>query len=214
MIGVKEVSKIYNGNVVLKSISLEIEEKEVLGIYGPNGSGKSTLLRIIAGFEKPSCGRIYFLDREITGLKAEKVVELGVAYASQIPKPFKKLTVLENLVVASLLRNNMNEALVASQKLCRELGLEKIMYEKSVSLSQGELRLLEIARAVATEPKVLLLDEPFSGLDVRNTVRTMKILLKLRKKGLSMIITAHRVRILEEVADRCLELKGGRIVKG
>ncbi len=212
MLSVKEVCKVYNGVVVLKGISLRVEEREVVGLVGPNGSGKSTLLRIIAGFEKPNCGRIFFMNREITGLKPEKVVKLGISYSFQIPRPFKNLKVIENIAVASLLRFDKKRAFEIAREICELIGLEED--KKAENLSQGELKLLEIARALATKPKLLLLDEPFSGLDVKNTRWVLSEVLKLKRMGFSMMITAHRVKILEDIVDRFIELRGGRIVKG
>jgi len=212
VLSVKEVCKVYNGVVVLKGISLRVEEREVVGLVGPNGSGKSTLLRIIAGFEKPNCGRIFFMNREITGLKPEKVVKLGISYSFQIPRPFKNLKVIENIAVASLLRFDKKRAFEIAREICELIGLEED--KKAENLSQGELKLLEIARALATKPKLLLLDEPFSGLDVKNTRWVLSEVLKLKRMGFSMMITAHRVKILEDIVDRFIELRGGRIVKG
>ena len=211
MLRVKEVCKVYDGIVVLKGISLEVNEKEAIGLVGPNGSGKSTLLRLIAGFEKPNCGRIFFMNNEITGLSPERIVRLGISYSFQIPRPFKNLTVIENIAVASLLRFNKRKAFEIAKDICNLIGLDE--NEKAENLSQGELKLLEIGRALATKPKLLLLDEPFSGLDVRNTKRVLSKVMKLKKMGFSMIITAHRIKILEEIADRFIELRGGKIVK-
>ncbi len=211
MLRVKEVCKVYNGVVVLKGISIELKEGEVLGIVGPNGSGKSTLLRIISGFEKPNCGRVYFYDKEIMGLKPEEIVRLGIAYTFQIPRPFKNLTVLENIAVASLLRFNRRKAFEIAREICDLFKLNG--NEIASNLSQGNLKILEIARALATQPKLLLLDEPFSGLDVENTKTVLNKVIKLKEMGYSMIITAHRVKILEKIADRFLELRGGKVVR-
>ncbi len=211
MLKVVDLSKVYNGNVVLRGVNLTVEG--FVGIYGPNGSGKSTLLKIIAGIEKPSCGRVIFEGEEITGIRAEEVARMGISMVFQIPRPFKNLSVVENIAAAFLIRKNYSEALKLAYKMCEFLGVENLAEEKAAKLSQGELRLLEIGRALATEPKLLLLDEPFSGLDVENTKRVAKILRDVKKKGVDAIVTAHRMKLLREIVDRCYEMRGGRIAE-
>ncbi len=211
MLRVTDLSKVYDGNVVLRSINLVVEN--FVGIHGPNGSGKSTLLNVIAGIEKPTCGRVIFEDEDITGLAAEKVARRGIAIVFQIPRPFKKLTVVENLTVASLMRRNREEAIEQAYRICSFVGLEGLEKQRAKDLSQGELRLLEIGKALATEPKLLLLDEPFSGLDVENARKVRKILLRVKKMGIAAIITAHRIKPLREIADICYEMRGGRLAE-
>ncbi|MBE8540330.1 ATP-binding cassette domain-containing protein [Geoglobus acetivorans] len=212
MLEVVDVSKVYNGNVVLKSVNLTV--KDFVGIHGPNGSGKSTLLSIIAGLEKPSCGRIIFQGQDVTGMSAEKLVKMGVAIVFQIPRPFKRLTVAENIVAASLLRKNHDEAEKSAYRICKFVGLDEVADSFASQLSQGELKLLEIGRALATEPKLLLLDEPFSGLDIENARRVVRLVERIKSRGVDGIITAHRTKLLRNVADICYEMRGGKIAEG
>lgn len=211
MLKLIDISKIYNGNVVLRGVNLEAEG--FVGIYGPNGSGKSTLLKIVAGIEKPDCGRVIFEEEDITGMKAENVAKKGITMVFQIPRPFRNLNVLKNIAVASLLRKSYKEALDLASKICESVGLDYLKYEKAGELSQGELRLLEIGRALAMQPKLILLDEPFSGLDVENVRRVVRILKKIKAEGVEAIITAHRTKLLEEIADKSYEIRGGKIVE-
>ncbi len=211
MLKVIDLSKVYNGNIVLRGVNLSV--KNFVGIHGPNGSGKSTLLNIIAGIERPSCGRVVFGNEDITGLAAEEVVKRGIVMVFQIPRPFKKLTVIENLTVAALIRKKFGDAVEYAHRISSFVGLEGLEQEKAKHLSQGELRLLEIGKALATEPKLLLLDEPFSGLDVENARRVRKILLKVKETGINAIITAHRMKLLREIAEEYYEMRGGRLVE-
>lgn len=209
MLVVKNVSKTYNSNVVLKDVSLELK-KRILGIVGPNGSGKSTLLRIIAGLEKPSCGKILFRDKDITRLNANKRVELGIVYAFQIPRPFYRLTVLENIMIGCLIRNgkNIRERAI---KICKMMGIDHLINAKAKVLSQGELKLLELARVIATEPEIILLDEPFAALDKKNAKVVKEKLLEFKRMNYRMLITAHRFKILRDIADGFVEIKEGKI---
>ncbi len=209
MLVVKNVSKTYNSNVVLKDVSLELK-KRILGIVGPNGSGKSTLLRIIAGLEKPSCGKILFRDKDITRLNANKRVELGIVYAFQIPRPFYRLTVLENVMIGCLIRNgkNIRERAI---KICKMMGIDHLINAKAKVLSQGELKLLELARVIATEPEIILLDEPFAALDKKNAKVVKEKLLEFKRMNYRMLITAHRFKILRDIADGFVEIKEGKI---
>ncbi len=199
-----EVSKFYSGYAVLKGVSLEFDGG-VLGIYGPNGSGKTTLLSIIAGFEKPTCGRVFFEGREITALRADKVARLGIAMSFQIPRVFWNLSVKQNLMLASMLGGNWKE-------VCELFGLSRLANSKARELSQGELRLLQIAMAYATSPKLMLLDEPFSGLDVENAARVLEILRSISSE-VATILTAHRVKLLRRISDECIEMRGGKLVR-
>ena len=209
MLVVKNVSKTYNSNVVLKDVSLELK-KRILGIVGPNGSGKSTLLRIVAGLEKPSCGKILFRDKDITRLNANKRVELGIVYAFQIPRPFYRLTVLENIMIGCLIRNgkNIRERAI---KICKMMGIDHLINAKAKVLSQGELKLLELARVIATEPEIILLDEPFAALDKKNAKVVKEKLLEFKRMNYRMLITAHRFKILRDIADGFVEIKEGKI---
>ena len=209
MLVVKNVSKTYNSNVVLKDASLELK-KRILGIVGPNGSGKSTLLRIVAGLEKPSCGKILFRDKDITRLNANKRVELGIVYAFQIPRPFYRLTVLENVMIGCLIRNgeNIRERAI---KICKMMGIDHLINAKAKVLSQGELKLLELARVIATEPEIILLDEPFAALDKKNAKVVKEKLLEFKRMNYRMLITAHRFKILRDIADGFVEIKEGKI---
>ncbi len=212
MLEVRSVSKIHKGVVVLREVSLTIKEKDVVGIFGPNGSGKSTLLKVISGVEKPNCGRIIFNDVEITNLPLFKISRLGIIYAFQIPRPFKEMTVYENVVLGYISHHSRSEAEELAERLLKKFNFDKISNVKAINLSQGEMKILEVLRAIATEPKILLLDEPFAGLDVKNAKRMIEIIQKLKSKT-TIVMTAHRMRLLTQVAERFIEIRDGKIVR-
>uniref|UniRef100_A0A7C3VF58 ABC transporter ATP-binding protein n=1 Tax=Archaeoglobus fulgidus TaxID=2234 RepID=A0A7C3VF58_ARCFL len=213
MLQLIDVSKVYSGNVVLRGINFRLESG-FAGIYGPNGSGKSTMLKIIAGIEKPDCGRIFFEGEDITGKSPEKVARMGISIVHQIPRPFRNMSVIENVATSFLMRKSYREAMELALEICEFIGLRNKMNLKAGLLSQGELRLLEIGRALATQPKLMLLDEPFSGLDVENAKRVIRILKKIKREGVNAIVTAHRMKLLRDVADVSYQMRGGRIAEG
>ncbi len=210
MLELRNVSKVYDGVIALRDVSLKIDQHEVLGVFGPNGSGKSTLLKIIAGFEKPSCGSVIFEGVDITALPPHKIARLGIVYAFQIPRPFKNLTVVENIAVSFLSKYGRSEAEKRAEELLEEFGLEHIAKLRAANLSQGEMKILEVLRALACEPKLLLLDEPFAALDSENAKKMMNIVLRI-KSTCAVIITAHRMKILRKVAERFVEIREGKI---
>jgi len=208
-----DISKVYNGNVVLRGINFELEGG-FAGIYGPNGSGKSTMLKIIAGIEKPDCGRVLFEGKDIAGKSPEEVARMGISIVHQIPRPFRNMSVIENVATSFLLKKNYKEAMESAMEICEFVGLKNKVNLKAGLLSQGELRLLEIGRALALQPKLMLLDEPFSGLDVENAKRVRRILKKIKREGVDAIITAHRMKLLRDIVDVSYEMRGGRLAEG
>jgi ABC-type branched-subunit amino acid transport system ATPase component len=211
MLEVRGVTKRFNSIVVLEKVTLEIERAEVIGICGPNGSGKSTLLRIVSGLEKPDSGKILLDGRDITAEPAEKRVELGIGFSFQIPRPFKKMTVFENVLSACMLK--YRDAITKAEELLKTFDLDEMADRKAETLSQGELKLLELCRTLCTSPDYILLDEPFTALD-RENVRRIREKIREIKGEVGMIITAHQSRILEREADRVYRIEFGRIVEG
>lgn len=202
MLKICELSKVYGRTAVLRGLNLELE-KGTYCLFGPNGSGKTTLLKTIAGFEKPTCGRIFFEGKEITGLPAEKIVKMGIAMAFQIPRVFWNLSVEKNLFLAS---KDKKEA----REIAKIFMLDKEIEVEAKRLSQGKLKILQVAMAFATKAKLFLLDEPFSGLDAENVKAMVEILRDLKGKK-AMIITSHRPKLLRGIADKFFELRGGKI---
>jgi len=204
MLEVIELCKVFGKNVVLKGITFSLKEG-VLGIYGPNGSGKTTLLKIISGFEKPSHGRVFFNGKEITNKAPQEIVKLGIAMAFQIPRAFWNLTVYENVLLAAKERDH-------AMDVCSEFNLKDVLSKKAREISQGKVKLLQLAMCFALKPKLALLDEPFASLDAEN-VKIVIDALKKKRDRTSMIITAHHTKLLKHLASHMLELRDGKIVR-
>ncbi|MCS7119209.1 MAG: ATP-binding cassette domain-containing protein [Archaeoglobaceae archaeon] len=202
MLRICDLSKVYGRTVVLRGLNLELKD----GIYcffGPNGSGKTTLLRIISGFEKPSCGRVFFEGKEITGLSPQRIVKMGIAIAFQLPRVFWNLDVEQNIFLACMDKKKVKEVV-------KTFRLEEDVKTIAKKLSQGKIKLLQISMSYATNPRLLLLDEPFAGLDVGNVRLLIEILKELVGKK-SMIITSHRPKLLRGIANKFFEIRGGKI---
>lgn len=204
MLEVVGLCKVFGKNVVLKGITFSLRDG-VLGIYGPNGSGKTTLLKIISGFEKPSHGRVFFNGEEITNRAPQEIVKLGIAMAFQIPRVFWNLTVYENVLLAAREKSYAME-------ICNEFNLKDVLSKRAREISQGKVKLLQLAMCFALRPKLALLDEPFASLDVEN-VRTVIDVLKERRSHTSMIITAHHTKLLRSLTSYMFELRDGKIVR-
>ncbi len=211
MLRVRNLSKSFNSLIILRNVNFEVKRGEVIGIFGPNGSGKSTLLKCIAGLEKPDCGKVILRDRDVTDLKPWEIVEVGIVYAFQIPRPFKSLTFLENIAIALMRFRSRDEAIVNAKEILDKFELDDLANKKAGNLSQGETKLLETLRAYATNPEVMLLDEPFASLDMENALRLKSKLKMIKAEGVSMIITTHRKKIISDIASRFYMLKEGVI---
>lgn len=200
MLRLIDISKSFNGLRVLDNISLEIK-KEKLGILGPNGAGKTTLFNIISGFLKPDAGRIIFRDKNIVGKKPNELAKLGIIRTFQVMKVFENMTVEENLLTIS-----------DDLDILNDFDLETKKKELARNLSQGELRRLSIAMALAKKPKILLLDEPFSGLSKKEAEKIMDIINRIGENGTSIAIVEHRMRELFKVVDRVVVLNSGKLI--
>ncbi len=200
MLRLVDISKSFDGLKVLDSVSLEIK-KEKLGILGPNGAGKTTLFNIISGFLKPDKGKILFNEKNLVGKKPSELAKLGIIRTFQIMKVFENMTVEENLLTIS-----------DDLSVLRDFDLEAKKKELARNLSQGELRRLSIAMAFAKKPRLLLLDEPFSGLSKREAEKIMGIIKEIGGNGTSIAIVEHRMRELFNVVDRVVVLNSGKLI--
>lgn len=214
------VTKRFGGLVALKDIHLHIDRCEIVGLIGPNGSGKTTLFNVISGTFKPDSGVIYFEGRNITGLAPYKICSLGIARTFQIPKPFPNMTVYENLF-ASARFGRAEEVKKSDIEKELEVILERLgLKEKSGMLASNltifDQRMLELARALSTKPKLLLLDEVLAGLNPAETMRALKIISDLRSRdGITIFMIEHNMRAIMEISDRILVLHyGNKIAEG
>lgn len=208
----QELIKAYRGRNVVDGISLEISKGEIVGLLGPNGAGKTTTFYMIVGLVRPDDGHVFLDGKDITGLPMFRRARMGIGYLPQEPSVFRKLTVAENLLlVLEMMGMRKKERFAKVESLLSELNIEHIRNQKAQVLSGGERRRTEIARALATEPHFILLDEPFTGVDPIAIGDIQDIVGQLRDKGIGIIITDHNVRETLAITDRAYIISDGRI---
>ena len=206
--------KSYKGREVVKGISLEVNQGEIVGLLGPNGAGKTTSFYMIVGLIKPNGGRI-FLDREnITKFPMYKRAQYGIGYLAQEASVFRKLSIEDNIMsVLELTKLSKKERQVKMESLIDEFGLSHIRKNRGDLLSGGERRRTEIARALATDPNFILLDEPFAGVDPVAVEDIQRIVAQLKDKNIGILITDHNVQETLAITDRTFLMFEGRILK-
>ena len=205
--------KSYRGRRVVDEVAIGIEDGEIVGLLGPNGAGKTTTFRMCMGMVAPDAGQLHFRGRNVTRLPIHRRARLGLGYLAQEPSVFRKLTVQDNLLaileligVAARLRQDRCDALL------EEFGLTHVRKSLGEVLSGGERRRLEIARTLATEPSLILLDEPFSGVDPIAVEEIQEILASLKQKKIAILLTDHNVRETLHITDRAYILAGGKVL--
>lgn len=205
--------KIYSRRRVVDDIGLNVNKGEVVGLLGPNGAGKTTTFSLMVGMARPNSGKVFLDDLEITSLPMYLRARKGVGYLAQEPSIFHKLSVEENiLAVLETLKMSGSDRKKRCRELLDELGIGSLAKQKSFLLSGGEKRRCEIARALATEPKFLLLDEPFTGIDPIAVAGLQEIIFQLKKRGLGVLITDHNVRETLEIIDRAYIIYSGKVL--
>lgn len=209
----RELVKRYKQQNVVNNLSFEAERGEVVGLLGPNGAGKTTTFYMMLGLVKPDAGRILLDGADITNLPVFRRSRLGLGYLPQEPSIFRKLTVFENLVLylqsRGLPRNEVHDR---ARHLLSEFGVEKRSGAKGISLSGGERRRVEIARALALDPAFVLLDEPFTGVDPIAISEIQEIIRGLAAKGIGVVISDHNVRETLRITDRAYIVSSGQVV--
>lgn len=224
---VKNLSKAFGGLRAVHQVSFSMERDQILGLIGPNGAGKTTLLRLITGILKPDEGSIRFMGKEIVGRKTWDIVNLGIACTFQNMRPFRRLPIIANVMVSCLSPRAMKRGEWVKRLEAKAMdalefaGISDMALEKASTLSQGDLKRLEVARAIATEPELLLLDEPFGGLSPAETELMAKSIKRLHKggrfgrlhsEGPAMIIVEHKLQWLMKIVDRVLVLNFGTLI--
>lgn len=214
VLSVQSISKSFRSRQVVSDISLTINSSEIVGLLGPNGAGKTTSFHMIVGLLPCDKGEIYLDDRDISLLPMEKRARLGLGYLPQESSIFRKLTVEENILAVLELRKNLGkaEARRRTEALLHEFHVSHLRDSLGMSLSGGERRRVEIARALATEPQFLLLDEPFAGIDPISINDIQRITGYLREKGIGILITDHNVWEALGACDRVYIVNEGRIL--
>ncbi len=210
----KDLRKVYRGRAVVKGVALEVRQGEVVGLLGPNGAGKTTTFYMVVGLTPPDEGKIYLDDQEIGDLPMYLRAQMGISYLPQEASVFRKLTV-ENNLRAVFETQNLSSSEIArrSSQLIQELDLQKVRRSYGHDLSGGERRRVEIARALAIDPRFLLLDEPFAGIDPKAVLGIQEIIRHLKSMGLGILITDHNVRETLSITDRAYIINNGEILR-
>ena len=213
MLNVRNISKSIKGKKIVSKVSIEIHESDIFGLLGPNGAGKTTTFYIIAGLMNPDDGEIKLSNQDISKLPMHKRSQLGIKYLPQEPSVFQNLTVYENLLgLAELSFKNNKDITDFVSSSIEEFGLSDITQLKGRQLSGGQRRKVEIARTLAAKPKIILLDEPFAGIDPIAIEDIKKVLKKLSGKGIGILITDHNVRETLEICNQAAIISNGEII--
>lgn len=208
----RELAKQYHKRRVVDGVSLQVENNSVVGLLGPNGAGKTTSFYMIAGFVRPTSGRVLLADEDITGLPIHKRAKRGISYLAQEPSVFKKLTVEENIrIVLEPLGLEKDEIDYRINSLLEDMKIQALAGNKANTLSGGERRRVEIMRALAIKPRFILLDEPFAGIDPLSVADLQQIIIELKNKGLGVLISDHNVRETLSVCDYAYIISKGKI---
>ena len=213
-LNVEKIEKAYKGRKVVKGISLEVSQGEIVGLLGPNGAGKTTSFYMIVGLIKPNNGSIFLNNKEITKLPMYKRAQKGIGYLAQEASVFRKLSVEENILSVLQMTNlGKSQQKEKMESLLEEFGLVHIRKNRGDLLSGGERRRTEIARALATDPKFVLLDEPFAGVDPVAVEDIQRIVDHLKKKNIGILITDHNVQETLAITDKTYLMFEGNILK-
>lgn len=225
MLKVEHMTQKFGGLTALSNIDISVSSGEIVGVIGPNGAGKTTLFNLITGIYTPTEGKVYLEGADITGKKPYKIAELGISRTFQNIRLFKKLTVLDNVIIGRHTRtkSNLLDAVFKSGRRKKEeeegvqkaleildfLNLKELRYHLADSLPYGAQRRLEIARCLATSPKVILLDEPAAGMNEQETLELMGIIRKLREDGFTILLIEHDMKFVMNICDRLYVLDYG-----
>jgi lipopolysaccharide export system ATP-binding protein len=204
--------KIYGGRAVVNGVDINVKRGEIVGLLGPNGAGKTTSFYMIVGLVRPNSGRVFFEGKDVTGMPMYQRARAGMGYLPQEESIFRKLTVEQN-IMAVLETTKMSKAQrkARCEELLQQFGIEHIAKNEALTLSGGEKRRLTIARSLVTSPSLLMLDEPFSGVDPIAVFDVQQIVTNLRESGLAILITDHNVRETLSIVDRAYLIFEGRV---
>jgi lipopolysaccharide export system ATP-binding protein len=214
LIRTEKLVKSYRGRTVVNEVDVNVRPGEIVGLLGPNGAGKTTTFYMVTGLIQPTAGQVWFKDRNISKVPMYKRARMGLGYLSQEPSIFRKLTVQENVMaILETLPISGRERRERLEFLLSELKISHLAKQRAYTLSGGERRRLEITRALVTNPSLILLDEPFSGVDPLAVYEVQEIIKDLRSKGLGVLITDHNVRETLAVVDRAYLMCEGKVLR-
>jgi branched-chain amino acid transport system ATP-binding protein len=210
---VDALSKRFRGLLAISDVSFAVASGSITSVIGPNGAGKSTLFNLVTGYLAPTAGSVSFKTRPITGMATNRIAELGIARAFQIARPFRDLSVAENVRIGALFGKAGVRDVARTTKDALELaGIAHLAEEPASSLTVGQLRHLEVARAIATRADLLLADEPCAGLNPTETAAMIDVLRRIRSSGVTVVLVEHDMPSVMEVSDRVLVLESGRLI--
>ncbi len=213
LLEVKDLVKRYGHKTVVNEVSLSVDPGQVVGLLGPNGAGKTTSFRMTIGMISPDGGSVFLNGEDVTHLPMYRRARQGMGYLSQEPSVFQRMTVLDNIVaIIETLDVAKNEQAERGMAILKEFGLEKLAEERALTLSGGERRRLEIARALVTKPSVIMLDEPFSGVDPKKVSDIKQMIATMRDRGIGILLTDHNVRDTLSITDRAYIIDEGVIL--
>ncbi len=216
LLEVASVSRLFGGLTALKDVSYSVEQGEILALIGANGAGKTTLFNVINGFHAPSRGEVRFKGRTISGLKPHQVCRAGIARTFQVVRPLQRMSVLDNVVASAFLRSSSKaEAVKTAMETLEFTRLDGERHQLSKGLPLGLRKRLEIARALATQPDLLLLDESFAGLNPAELDVSIEIIKGIRQRGITIMIIEHHMKVIMAISDRIVVLNfGQKIAEG
>ena len=214
LIRTENLVKSYRGRKVVNGVDIYVNPGEIVGLLGPNGAGKTTTFYMVTGLVHPTGGRVFFKDRNVSRVPMYKRARMGMGYLSQEPSIFRKLTVQDNVMsILETLPVSRRERKERLEFLLEELKISHLAKQRAYTLSGGERRRLEITRALVTNPSIILLDEPFSGVDPLAVYEVQEIIKELKEKGLGVLITDHNVRETLAVVDRAYLMCEGKVLR-
>ena len=210
---VEKLVKKFGCLMAVNDVTFEVEKGEIFGLIGPNGSGKTTTFNMISGVYPPTSGKVFYRDREIQGMKSHRICHLGIGRTFQVVKPLGRMTVLDNVIAASFSRvNSMREARSTALRTVEFCGLSPVQEVLAKSLPIAGRKRLEIARAMATRPELLLLDETAAGLNPTELVAAIELIRKIRESGTTVIIIEHIMHVIMTISDRIHAINFGQTI--
>ncbi|HZP98413.1 MAG TPA: ABC transporter ATP-binding protein [Reyranella sp.] len=213
ILAVDHLSKNFRGLAAISDVTFEIEAGSITSIIGPNGAGKSTMFNLITGYLAPTSGSVSFQGRRITGMPTNRIAELGVARAFQIARPFRELSVHENVRIGALFgKAGPRDVEATTVRALQLANISDLSRQAASALTVGQLRHLEVARAIATRADLLLADEPCAGLNPTETAAMINVLRQVRSSGVTVVLVEHDMPSVMEVSDRILVLDAGRLI--
>ena len=213
LLKIEHLQKSYSGKPVVNGLDFEVNKGEVVGLLGPNGAGKTTAFYMTIGLIKPDKGKVFFKGQDVTFLPIHERSRMGMGYLAQEPSVFRNLSVEDNILcVLETLPISKEEKTIRLQQRLKELALTRLAKKKACTLSGGERRRLEITRALVTEPSLLLLDEPFANIDPIAVQDVKQLIMLLKSKGISVLITDHNAREIFSIVDRSYLIGEGKVI--